>query len=314
VKRKKMFWLLLIPIVLSIAIIPSRSAIIKTWLLVSPEETWCRPGDTFSVNILVSYVTPMQALWAYQIEMSYDPDVIHGVSVEDGPFMESDGGTAVFIEGEGFDDTIGKLSLCGAYLDPIANFPSGMYETLAIVTFEVVGEGTSDLVLGPDSALINSAGRIIEMKPSLPGVVIGQAGPELYVRRRGAHGGGVWPEWHVGAVCEDQTLYARILNYGETAAQVYVDFEVSSTTFGTQKPTSNVDTVPAATWVADDIVPGEIVVSVTFHPPGPAVFTVSGKLFFKAGPLTDFVYYGMDGIALPGEADTRDIATKYKVA
>ena len=305
-----MFWLLLIPIVLSIAIIPSQSQIIRTWLYVYPENSWATPGNTFEVAIMVNYISPTMALWAYQIELFYDPSIIHGVSIRDGRFMGSKGGQSVLIEGAGFDNTIGKLQLCGAYLDPISKFPYGRDGDLLIVTFEVMAEGTCDITFGPDCALVNSVGRKIPMRPPIPGFVIGYPAPsELYIRTKGGHGGGAWPEWHVGAIGDYQTLYARINNLGPVGANIKVLFYVS----GPGMPVQECWTGEA--WIdpraGDTGTPGEVTVSATFQVVVPGEYTVNAMLYFQADPLPDFEYYGLfEGFV--GVADTRDTATKFK--
>lgn len=119
------------------------------------------PNTQFSINIVVDYV---EELWSYQFEMSFNPHVLHGVSVENGPFLESGGGEIVVLEGEGFDNAEGSLGLFGAYLDPIMNFPTGgmenppAYGVLARVTFEVVGIGGSPLEFGLNTMLVNKNG------------------------------------------------------------------------------------------------------------------------------------------------------------
>jgi len=137
--------------------------------------------------------------------------------------------------------------------------------------------------------------------------------PELYMRRRGAHGGGAWPEWHVGLACWNQTLYVRIMNYGEMGAYVEVKFEVSAAGLTTQEYVSDQAWIDAATWVEDDIVPGEVVVSATFHVDAPGVFDIGAKLYCKFWGVTEKVFYGELEPVLGGEAVSRDIATKYKV-
>jgi hypothetical protein len=309
VKRRKMLWLL-IPIILSLAIIPARSQIIRTWLYVYPENAWATPGNTFEVAIMVNYITPTMALWAYQVELEFDPTIIQGVSIRDGKFMGSKGGQSVLIEGAGFDNTNGELALCGAYLDPISKFPYGRDGDLLIVTFEVIAEGTCDITFGPDCALINSVGRTIPMRDPIPGFVIGYPAPdELYIRTKGAHGGGVWPDWHVGAIGDMQTLNARINNLGPVGADVKVLFHVVAPGMPVFEFWSNEAWIDPR--VGDTGTPGEVVVSATFQVEIPGEYTVSGMLYFKAAPLDEFVYYGLyEGFA--GIGDTRDIATKFK--
>jgi len=126
------------------------------------------PGTQFSINLTVDYV---QELWAYQLTLSFNPDVLQGVSVDNGPFLGSRGGSAVVIPGQGFDNTKGTLWLFGAYLDPIKRFPTGgsdEYGALATLTFEVAGYGSSPVTLGPETGLVNSTGGWIIHKKENP--------------------------------------------------------------------------------------------------------------------------------------------------
>jgi len=313
--RKKILWmLLLIPLVASMAIMDV-SAPPPTYLYVDPPIIWdqtMEEGTEFSVDIKVSYVTKRQSLWAYQVELSFNPDVIHGVSYENGPFMGSKGGVVGFIPGKGFDNEVGTLALFAGYISS-GNLPYGIDGILATVTFEVVGTGNSGIILSEYSILVNIRGAVIPAEPSEHGFFSNAPGPELYVRRRGAHGGGAWPEWHVGLYTEDQTLYSRIMNYGEMGAYVEVRFEVSAAGLPTHMYVSDQVWIDAATWVADEIVPGEVVVSAEFPTGTPGVFTVNAKLYFKVDGMTQKIFYGELVELLGGEAVTRDIATKYKV-
>lgn len=117
------------------------------------------PGTQFLIDILVENV---ENLRGYQFEMSFNPNVMQGVSVAVGPFLESAGGTVLGLEGSGFNNAAGKLGLTGAMLwekDP-AYCPDGS-GVLATVTFEVVGYGGSILRLGPDTGLTGSDGNWI---------------------------------------------------------------------------------------------------------------------------------------------------------
>jgi len=126
------------------------------------------PGTQFSINLTVDYV---EELWAYQFTLSFSPGVLHGVNVEHGPFLESRGGSAVVIPGQGFDNEAGTLWLFGAYLDPIKRLPTGgsdEHGPLATITFEVVGYGSSPITLGPETGLVNSTGGWIIHKKENP--------------------------------------------------------------------------------------------------------------------------------------------------
>jgi hypothetical protein len=317
--RKNLVWtLLLIPTILSMLVVAVPAPFGPPYLYVDPEIIWDDTmvvGTEFTVDIKVSFISPWDYLWAYQIEMYFNPSVLQCIDYEDGPFMESGGGNAVFVPGLGPDNTEGTIALFGAYLYPIAFFPYGEDGVLATITFEVVGEGASNILIGSDSALTNALGRQLPLGRAIHGLFCNSATtPEMYLRRRGAHGGGAWPEWHVGLYTEDQTLYATVMNYGEMGADIEVRFEVSAVGMPTMEYTTNEAWLDAATWVAEEIVPGEVTVSATFPTGTPGMFTVSGKLFIEFGGMKwQKVFYGkLEGLC-GGEGSTRDIATKYKV-
>jgi len=339
-KNTLSLWLLIVTLVSTIAIVGIVPAAVvqPIYVSVDPPAVWdptmlpaesSEPPTTFTIDITVTYIKKPSA---YQFELYYNPDVIHGVSVGNGPFLGSRGGNVVVFPGAGFDNTEGTLSLFGATLfPPTSKNPTGSsdrFGPLATVTFEVVGVGYSPLTLGLDTAMLNITGGV-EFPPSSGQYIYGRwnpeclrhgffsnaPGPELYICRRGAHGGGAWPEWHVGLYTEDQTLYSRIMNYGEMGAWIKVKFVVVSSGYPVMEYWSNEAWIDAATWVSDDIVPGESVVSAEFTPPGPgpAKCYVGAWLYFKAGGMTEYIFYGSENINLDGESVSRDIATTFKV-
>jgi len=93
------------------------------------------PSTQFTIDITVDDI---KELWGYQFTMSFNPDVLHGVSVENGPFLGSEGGSVLVAPGEGFDNEAGTLGLFGAALYPKRFFPTGG-GILAYITFHVVG-------------------------------------------------------------------------------------------------------------------------------------------------------------------------------
>ncbi len=117
------------------------------------------PGTLFQIDIVVENV---ENLRGYQFELSFNPNVLQGTSVAVGSFLGSAGGTVLELDGSGFNNEAGKLSLIGAMLwekDP-TYCPDGN-GVLATVTFEVVAYGGSILRLGPDTGLTGSDGNWI---------------------------------------------------------------------------------------------------------------------------------------------------------
>jgi len=287
---------------------------------VDPPAVWDTEydvGDPLTVEIKVDYV---EDLWAYQFEMSFNPDVLQGVSVENGPFLGSQippPQQPMYIleyPGLGWDNVEGTLGLYGCAIQlqpppPPWYFPTGS-GVLATVTFEVVGEGVSSIVLGPMTGLFDPQGN--ELPPTSPhthGLFLNtEYAPELYIHGRG---GRVWPEWHVNHVGEPQTLYCRIMNYGFQGAWVKVEFTVVGPGFPNMEYWSELAWIDACTYDprTDDIRPGEVVVSASFRPLDPGVCYVAARLYL--GPEEN--PYELIEEVFGGEGTSRDITTKFKV-
>lgn len=164
-RKNRVFISLIALFIVGVVLVGDAAASSGTTISVDPPDIWdpaMVPGTQFTVDIVVDYV---ENLWAYQIELSFNPQVIQGISYENGPFMESKGGSAEFVAGQGFDNTEGNLALFGAYLDPMANYPYGSEGVLATVTFEVVGYGKSSILLGDDTGLTDADGEWITHGP-----------------------------------------------------------------------------------------------------------------------------------------------------
>jgi len=117
------------------------------------------PDTQFTVNIVVENV---ENLWAYQFWLSFNPNVIQGVSVENGPFLgkdtDPDRHPVEVAPGAGFDNEAGELKLYGAFIQFEATPPNDGYLAdgsgiLATVTFKVVDYGKSGIVLGEDTRI-----------------------------------------------------------------------------------------------------------------------------------------------------------------
>jgi hypothetical protein len=115
------------------------------------------------------WVDNVMDLWGWQFELSFNPDVIQGVEVQPGlpvelgPFLGSEGGAVGQLPGPGWNNTIGKLWLTGAYLlvtrdTTIAPDGAGR---LAMVHFLVVGQGETDIRLDEMTGLKDPWGEWI---------------------------------------------------------------------------------------------------------------------------------------------------------
>ena len=275
-------------------------------------------GEEFSIDISVDFV---ENLWAYQFWLSFDPDVVWGVSVENGPFLGKDTDPRKHpvnvAPGPGFDNEVGELKLFGAFIKFEVNPPHDRYladggGVLATVTFVKVGDGYTEITLGADTKISDKWAE--EIPSTLAhGYFSNLEAPELYIRKRGAHGAsGVWPEWVVGASEDMQTLYSRILNYGFEGAWVQAKIMVRSEMGIKERWTDQVWIGPA-TWVGDEIVPAEVTVSTSFTPEIAGKYWVYGILYFKAGGMGDMAPYYLGEETLGGEGISRDVAVGFKV-
>ena len=294
----------------------------------------------FSVDIVVDYV---ENLWGYQFWLSFDPAILHGVSVENGAFLGSAGGDVLVAPGAGFDNVAGELKLFGATIFFMGPPPSDEIlpdggGVLATVTFEVVGYGCSPIELGPETGLANKYGEwelmgeycygweYIPPDPPEPGKWVPyepwrqslghgffsnmEVGPELYVRRRGAHGSsGIWPEWQVGLDDWTQTLYCEVFNYGFMGAWIEVEFIIHNDLVGIEIRSDQV-WVDAAIDKGD---PSSVIVSVSFTPEVAGKYYMCAKLYFKTACMEKKVPYCLVEDALGGEGLSRDIKIGFKV-
>jgi len=146
------------------------TAVTSPYIAVDPDSivdvSW-EVGDTFTVDIITDY--DGSDVWAWEFTLTYDPSILHGVAVANGDLISvAKSPYATFMPGT-FDNTAGKLSLTGAFFFFIPGttpFTTSGPGTLATVTFEVVGIGSSDITLGkshPDTTVLKSPDtRIID--------------------------------------------------------------------------------------------------------------------------------------------------------
>ena len=172
--------LLLTPLILSLVVTLILSLVLVEVSMASPTKVFINPpsivdptmmpATQFTIDMSLDYIEP-NLLWGYQLTLSFNPAVLHGVSVENGPFLESGGGSTIVVPGQGFDNETGTLGLFGVSLYPIKNFPRGgsdEYGPLCTITFEVVGYGSSPITLGIETGLANRTGGWIIHKKENP--------------------------------------------------------------------------------------------------------------------------------------------------
>jgi hypothetical protein len=111
-------------------------------------------GENFTVSIYTDYNG--SDVWNWEFSLTYNPFVLKGVSLTNGDLIHTDKDpSANFLPGT-FNNTIGKLSLTGAfffYIPPEVPHTTSGPGVFANVTFTVVGMGDSNLTLGIDTRL-----------------------------------------------------------------------------------------------------------------------------------------------------------------
>jgi len=144
---------------------PSSIRVISYYIAVIPQRTvdlTITPGMNYTVSIYTDYNG--SDVWSWQFTLSYRPSVLEGIEVCNGDLITTaKNPNATFTAGK-FNNTIGKLSLTGAYFaytsppPPTTSGPG----TLAYVTFRVKSTGESNItlieketkLLGPNAAPI----------------------------------------------------------------------------------------------------------------------------------------------------------------
>ncbi len=111
-------------------------------------------GDVVRAGDIISYdlwIDDVSLLYAYQFSLSFDPAVVRGLSVTEGPALPGAGST--FFVGGAFDAVDGRLDLTGAALvgSGLSFSGSGL---LATLSFMGLDPGVSELRLG-DVMLLN---------------------------------------------------------------------------------------------------------------------------------------------------------------
>ena len=120
----------------------------------STDTTSVRVGDTFTVHVNAEKFTDLAG---WQFDLTFDPDVLEVVEVNEGGFLKTDGGTTFFQHGT-IDNTAGEITgLTAALISEGGVTGTG---TLLSVTFLAKGGGESQIDLR-NFQLGSSTGEII---------------------------------------------------------------------------------------------------------------------------------------------------------
>jgi hypothetical protein len=120
---------------------------IATAIRIVPEQTEkLSVGETFTVNVMVEYCVNV---YAVQVDLHYDPDVLAVINILEGPFLKSFGQTLLVLNestvifDENTDLSYGRVY----YVASLTGDNPGAYgsDVLFTVTFEVVSDGFTTL-------------------------------------------------------------------------------------------------------------------------------------------------------------------------
>ncbi|MDE0015125.1 MAG: cohesin domain-containing protein, partial [Candidatus Poribacteria bacterium] len=120
----------------------------------STDTTSVRVGDTFTLRVNTEKVTDLAG---WQFDLTFNPDVLEVVEVNEGDFLKTDGGTTFFQEGT-VDNTEGKIAGLSAALISKGGVPGT--GTLLSVVFSAKADGNSQLTLH-NFQLGSSTGAVI---------------------------------------------------------------------------------------------------------------------------------------------------------
>lgn len=124
-----------------------------------PAQTVGLEAEPFEVEILVDGVTAEEGLGGYTLALSYDPAVLHALTISDSGLLEG-GENAFLCPATGIDNDTGQLAhLCMTLvIIPEPGLPVTGPKVLALVSFDPVGEGTTSLDLS-QSGLMDPEGN-----------------------------------------------------------------------------------------------------------------------------------------------------------
>jgi hypothetical protein len=158
------------------------------YIMVVPETTinpTLTPGSTYTVSVYTDY-NENNDVWAWQFGLTYNPAVLSGTGVVNGDLITTTKDPSAIYSPGTFDNIKGRLSLTSAFFDPDYYYPpvyktTGGPGTLAYVSFNVIGYGTSDIVLiNEEIELTRATGSATE--PIIDGVVDWQQIGNSYFR------------------------------------------------------------------------------------------------------------------------------------
>ena len=152
-------------------------SLVSPYIAVVPQstvDTTLTPGKNYTVSIYTDYNGT--DIWGYEFALSYNPNVLEGIEIVNGDLITTDKHPDAMFDPGTFNNTLGKLSLPGAYFYYEAPPAPTTYGpgTLANVTFRVKGTGDSNITLIEDKTELRNP------KKEFLGIIISKALPSLH--------------------------------------------------------------------------------------------------------------------------------------
>ena len=264
------------------------------------------PGQSFTVDIVISDVTN---LGGYEFTLSYSTSVLTTSAADVTIVTDWFSPDGIKVWTKKVDDTLGYMRL-------VVSLPLGTMVgidgsgTVVTIKFTVDDYGTT--VLDLHDTMLGDPWAVPIIHGASDGFFANVPLPQLWIKDKGAQGGGMWPEWHVADPGTPQTLYARIVNTGDAGCYIKVKVNVYSPNVGSLSPVST-----GQAWIP----PKEahnVTVTLTAdftdtHTTG--VYYVSGTIEFSLDEVVWVQYSALEDI-IGGRGTTRDVpgndATKFK--
>lgn len=158
--RKYHLWILQVFVGLAVSL----PAFADSVLNINPTSTVVAPGASFAISV---DITGAMDLYTYQFDVGFNPSVLSAASVNEGPFLMSNGDTTFFIPGA-IDNTGGVIS---GTADTIVGGLQGVSGsgTLALFDFTAINKGTSPISIS-NVLLLDSQGDVLNSS-SIDGTV-----------------------------------------------------------------------------------------------------------------------------------------------
>ena len=123
-------------------------------LIAVPNQTTVSSGGSFSVNVNISNVAD---LYDYQLDLTFNPNVVSAIGVTEGVFLQS-GGSTFFVPGT-IDNTAGSITFnADTLLSAISGVTGG--GVLLVFDFTALSPGTSTFTI-ENEILQDSTGAVL---------------------------------------------------------------------------------------------------------------------------------------------------------